>query len=163
MKKRTPKLAKMPDINKIQREGEYACIEFSDPKRPKITLHIGPEIESMSDDDILLMHNRVITAMIRNRDEAPKWKAIEVPVGHPQLRHNPGFTNEWSPKGAVLRCILDSGDDDEPVIHIDDQEFTWAEFGKVVSAYIGWGMRIVFVPDDEIKDRPEISIEIPED
>lgn len=123
MNKRVTRLAKMADIIRIKRNDEYACIEFSDPNRPKTNLRIGPEIENMSDDDILLLYNRVIISMIRKRDEAPKRKAIEIPVGHLQLRHNPGFINEWSPKGAVLRCILESGDDDEPVVHIDDQEY----------------------------------------
>lgn len=32
------------------------------------------------------------------------------------------------------------------------------EFGKVLSVHAGWGMRVIFVPDDEIHLEPVIEV-----
>jgi hypothetical protein len=37
-----------------------------------------------------------------------------------------------------------------PVIHVDDQEFDWEDFDRLLYTHAGWGMRIVFVPGDEL-------------
>ena len=49
-----------------------------------------------------------------------------------------------------------------PVIHVDDREFTWNEFGRMLCVYAGWGMRIVFVPDDELDRTPKTAVREPE-
>jgi len=98
--------------------------------------------------------------MLINRDNLPEWTAIEVPVGSPQIKHQPGFENEWAPRGGVLRCTIES-DGTQPTICIDDHEFSWAEFGQMVSTYAGWGMRVIFVPDDEIDKDPKIFVQEP--
>ena len=52
------------------------------------------------------------------------------------------------PRGDVLRCIIDdAGPNGEVTIHIDDQELSLAEFGRLLSVHGGWGMRIAFVPE----------------
>jgi DNA-directed RNA polymerase subunit K/omega len=33
------------------------------------------------------------------------------------------------------------------------------EFGKLVSSHEGWGMRVMFVPDDEIDKTPAIALQ----
>jgi hypothetical protein len=59
----------------------------------------------------------------------------------------------------VLRCVVDSAPEgDEPVIHIDDHELSWAEFGQMLLTWEGWGIRIVMVPDDELTKTPLIEI-----
>jgi hypothetical protein len=59
----------------------------------------------------------------------------------------------------VLRCEIDNGGPDgEPIIGIDDQELSWREFGRLLGTYAGWGMRIVFVPDDRLDEQPEVRI-----
>jgi hypothetical protein len=68
----------------------------------------------------------------------------------------------------VLRCELltDAActiDLDEPFVCVDDRDFTSAEFVKMVGTFAGWGMRIEFVPDDELHERPEIEVREPED
>jgi hypothetical protein len=40
---------------------------------------------------------------------------------------------------------------------------TWSEFGRLLTTYAGWGMRIVFVPDDETHQKPTIRIGDPEE
>ena len=65
----------------------------------------------------------------------------------------------------MLRCLIEDGgseDGDMPVIHVDDREFTWEEFGKMLCTYAGWGMRIVFVPDDELEKPPKTIVREPD-
>ena len=115
----------------------------------------------MTDQDILLLFNRTIASQIRNRDELGEYVAIEVPVGSPQVEHHPGTVNEWTPRGGVLRCCIEDGGGEDgslPVIHVDGREFTWDAFGRMLCTYAGWGMRIVFVPDDELDRSPNIIV-----
>ena len=58
-----------------------------------------------------------------------------------------------------MRCFIDDREGGlEPVVHVDDQEFSWEEFGRMLCCYAGWGMRVVFVPDDELDQSPKIVI-----
>lgn len=69
-----------------------------------------------------------------------------------------------APRGRVLRCTIDDGggdDDSLPVISVDDQEFSWDEFGRMLHTFAGWGMRLIFVPDDELERSPRIEVREP--
>jgi hypothetical protein len=48
-------------------------------------------------------------------------------------------------------------------VNIDDREFTMAEFGRMIATYAGWGMRICFVPEDEVGKKPDIEVKDPDD
>jgi hypothetical protein len=164
MRKKKPRIARLDQV-RISREGEDAIIEFLDPETATTHLSIGPQIRQMTDEEILLLFNRVIAAQIRNRDELGEYVAIEVPVGSPQVEHHAGTVNQWSPRGGVLRCRIEDGGGEDgtlPIIHIDDREFTWDEFGRMLCVYAGWGMRIVFVPDDELDRTPKTVIGEPD-
>ena len=163
-RKKKPRIARLDQV-RISREGEDAIIEFLDPAIATTHLRIGPQVGQMTDEDILLLFNRVLAAQIRNRDELGEYVAVEVPVGSPQVEQHPGTVNHWVPRGGVLRCLIEDGgseDGDLPVIHVDDREFTWDEFGKMLCVYAGWGMRIVFVPDDELEQNPKTVIREPD-
>jgi hypothetical protein len=56
----------------------------------------------------------------------------------------------------VLRCIIDDGGPNgEVIIHIDDQELSFREFGRLLSVHAAWGMRIAFVPEEFVtENRP---------
>ena len=77
----------------------------------------------MTDEQILLLFNRVIAAQLRHCDELDKYVAVEIPVGSPQVERFPGTVTEWVPRGGVPRCIIEDGD--LPVIHVGDREFAW--------------------------------------
>jgi nucleoside-diphosphate-sugar epimerase len=89
--------------------------------------------------------------------------ATEVPPDQPQIEYF-AAGDQWTPRGDVLRCIV-AGDglDDEVFVYIDDKELTLREFGKLLSTYAGWGMRIIFVPDEELEKDPKIEIREPEE
>ena len=56
----------------------------------------------------------------------------------------------------MLRCIADDGGPDgEVTIHIDNEELSLAEFGKLLRYYAGWGMRIAFVPEERVTENPK--------
>jgi hypothetical protein len=84
------------------------------------------------------------------RDDKPPKKPPE----------NGGMTS-----GDVLRCIVagDGLDHDEVFVYIDEKELTLKEFGKLLSTYSGWGMRIMFVPEDELEKEPMIEIGEPKE
>jgi nitrogen fixation protein len=164
-RKKKPRIARLDQV-RISREGEDAIIEFLDAEIATTHLRIGPEVGMMTDEDILLLFNQVIAAQIRNRDELGEYVAVEVPVGSSQVERFPGTMTEWVPRGGVLRCVIEDGggeDGTEPVIHVDDREFTLEEFGGMLLTYAGWGMRVVFVPDDELERTPKTVVREPDD
>jgi hypothetical protein len=64
----------------------------------------------------------------------------------------------------VLRCYIQDGggrDGSLPVIDIDGRDFSWRQFGRMLCTYAGWGMRIAFVPDDELDRPPRIEVREP--
>ena len=67
------------------------------------------------------------------------------------------------PRGDVLRCHITHvvGEDGPVAIYIDDKEYSLREFGEILSVYSGWGMRVVFVPDDEVHEGPVVEVRKP--
>jgi hypothetical protein len=53
------------------------------------------------------------------------------------------------PRRQVKRPSRGDEDDSLPVIHIDDRELSWDDFGRTLCTYACWDMRVVFVPDDD--------------
>ena len=163
-RKKRPRIARLDQV-RISREGEDAITEFLDPAIAMTHLRIGPAVRQMTDEEILLVFNRTVAAQIRNRDELGEYLAVELPVGSPQVERCPGTVNEWVPRGGVLRCLIEDGSGEDgslPVIYVDDREFAWDEFGKMLCVYAGWGMRIVFVPDDELDRTLNTAVREPE-
>jgi hypothetical protein len=90
--------------------------------------------------------------------------AVEVPPGRPQVEYFERG-HQWTPRGDVLRCVVLGSAADDPggaFLTIDGRHFTPREFANMVSNFGGWGMRIVFVPDDELHDEPVIEVREPE-
>jgi hypothetical protein len=151
-----PYIATLDQV-RISRQGENAVIEYIEPNVRTTHLTIGPEVQAMTDQEILERHNQVLRAQQQMASEY-EHIAIEIPPGRPQIKYfEPG--DQWTPRGDVLRCVIeDGGPDGEAVIYIDDQELSLKEFGRLLVTYAGWGMRIIFVPDDRIDEQPEIVV-----
>ncbi|MBF0501449.1 MAG: hypothetical protein HQM09_15015 [Candidatus Riflebacteria bacterium] len=160
MRLKKPYIAKPHEV-KITVDGEYANIEYVEKGVSGVNLKIGPEIHEMTMREILDAHNRVLLAMMesaRNYDHV----AVEIPKGKPQIEYSER-SDQWIPRGAVLRCLIDSGEDNEGVVSIDERELTMREFGRLLCTYAGWGMRIVFVPEDDIDVEPRIEVREPDE
>jgi hypothetical protein len=100
-----------------------------------------------------------------------KWRLRDtllsvIPVGKPQVEFHPD-SNQWTPRGHVVRCqvLSDAAVEpnlDEAFVSIDGRDFTLVEFMTLVGPFGGWGMRIEFVPDDELHKRPKIRVRDPD-
>jgi len=142
---------------RIATAGEYAVIEYADSSIMTARLKIGPEMEKMTDQDILDLHNDII----RTREEMAagyEHVAVEIPFGRPQIEYHPR-ADQWTPRGGVLRCVIGDGEPEEgPIFYIADEELTLRNSATPIH-YAGWGMRIIFVPDDRLMDQPPLRFE----
>ena len=147
------------DQVRITRDGTTAIIEHADETISGVNLTIGDAIRSMSDRDILDVYNDVIAAQEQSRRD---WDntVIEVPIGQPQIEFNRD-SEQWAPRGDVLRCIIEDNAEGEAVIVIDDKELSLHEFGCLLRVHAGWGMRIAFVPEELVHEQPKVEVRNP--
>jgi hypothetical protein len=89
-----------------------------------------------------------------------KHVAFEVPLGSAQIEYF-ARGDQWVPRGGVLRCLIRDDEHGQLVIHIDQQELRLKQFGKLLTTYAGWGMRVEFVPEDEVHRRPAHEVREP--
>jgi hypothetical protein len=161
MRKRRPPVASLDEV-RITRDGDEAIIEYADERFWTTHLKLGPAVQHMTDQEILDRWNECVLA---REQVAAEYEhiAVEIPPGKPQIEwFEKGC--QWTPRGDVLRCVIDDGGPDgDPVIHIDDHELSWEEFGRLLTTHAGWGMRIVFVPDDELHETPRVEVREPEE
>ena len=155
-----PHVARMYEVT-ITRDDEYAQIAYKDTSIMTTNLKIGPAIADMTDEQILDAHNDCIRAraeLVRTNPHV----AVEVPLGQPQIRYSER-ADQWTPRGDVLRCIVEDGaEDGGATVLIDDKELTMEEFGRLLTTYAGWGMRIEFVPEDDVHRRPRLDVREPD-
>lgn len=160
------RIVSMNEVKITRENGETAVFEYDDPSMGGgMNLTIGPEMLSMTDLEILEAHNDVVRKM-KQMSDSYEHIAIEIPAGNPQIKYSKE-AEQWTPRGDVLRCYIDDGGDEDEednsgtVIEIDDKRLSLKEFGRLLSTYAGWGMRVVFVPDDRLLETPEIIIQEP--
>lgn len=163
MRRKKQRVARLDEV-RITREEDAAVIAFLDGSGPITHLRIGPEMRGMSDAGILRGYNECVRAQ-EFLAATYHHVAVEVPPGQPQLRYF-ARGDQWVPRGDVLRCVVcdcssDSGR--QAVIEIDDQELSIEEFGRMLTTYAGWGMRICFVPEDQLEEEPEIEVREPDE
>jgi hypothetical protein len=160
MRLKRPYVASLDQV-RITREADTAVIEYAEPGVWITHLKLGPEVQKMTDQEILDLFNDGIVAREELAAEHDHV-AVEVPPGKPQIEYSEQC-DQWVPRGGVLRCtISDGGPGNEPVIDIDDRELSWTEFGRLLTTYAGWGMRVVFVPEDETHLDPQVEVREPD-
>lgn len=158
MKSKRPYVVTLDQVQ-IRRNGESATITYADKAVGPIDFKLGPRIEGMTIGEILKAWNDCVRAMQRSADEYVHV-AVEIPLGKPQIEYFERG-DQWTPRGSVLRCAI-SDENMQPVIYVDDRELSWSEFGRLITTYAGWGMRIIFVPDDRLEETPRIEVREPE-
>lgn len=145
------------DQIRVTRDGNNAIIESADPKISDSRLTIGPQIQAMTDREIVDVFNGITDAqekLLRGWNKT----VIEVQPGKQQIEYHED-SDQWVPCGDVLRCIIDdSGPDGEVTIHIDKVELSLKEFGRLLRVHAGWGMRIAFVPEEYVTENPKVEI-----
>jgi hypothetical protein len=113
----------------------------------------------MSDAEIVKLHNECLRNDAKRAAEY-KYMAFEVPLGSAQIEY---FVqcDQWVPRSHVLRCLLQSDERGRLLIKIDSQELRSKQFVKLLTTYEGWGMRIEFVPAEEVHRRPIVKVREP--
>ena len=155
---RRPRTATLGKV-RITKEREAAVIEFLEPGIATTHLTIGSAVVWMSDQEILDLFNETILAQERLA-ASYHHVAVEIPEGQPQLRYF-READQWVPRGDVLRCLVSEAGG-EAVIEIDGRDFSIGEFGQTLATHAGWGMRICFVPEDDLMREPEIEVREPD-
>ncbi|MCW5553374.1 MAG: hypothetical protein KIS67_14585 [Verrucomicrobiae bacterium] len=159
MKRKECYIARLDEVS-ITREGDCAVIQYKEAGVSTTHLKIGPEIEGMTDAAILELFNDTLRAQAQ-RAAQYKHVAVEVPLGSPQIQYFAGGS-QWCPRGGVLRCLVNDDQNGQLVVGIDDQELSLEEFGRMLTTYAGWGMRIEFVPEDQLHRRPALEVREPD-
>jgi hypothetical protein len=145
----------------IARNGDCARIEYKEEGISVTQLHIGPEIAEMSDGEILELHNKGLRNDAKQTAEY-KQVAVEVPLGSAQIEYF-ARCDQWVPRGRVLRCLIQDDEHGQLVVKVDEQDLRLRQFGKLLTTYEGWGMRIEFVPEEEVHRRPVLEVREPKE
>ena len=139
---------------RITREGNDAIIDHADENLSGARI---TGIATMTDAEVVEMYNEILDsrwALLEAWDKT----VTEEPPGEKQIDYHED-SGQWVPRGDVLRCIIDDGGPDgEVTIHIDDQELSLAEFGRLLTVHAGWGMRIAFVPEEFVTENPTVKV-----
>jgi hypothetical protein len=145
---------------RVTHEGEDALIDHAAANLCGARVVIGPGISSMTDADIVALYNDILDAqwaLVRRWDKT----VVEEPPGEKQIDYHEN-SDQWVPRGDVLRCVIDDGGPNgEVTIHVDDQELSLAEFGRLLCVHAGWGMRVAFVPEEFVTENPTVKIREP--
>ncbi len=155
MKPKKRYIARLDQVT-ITRKGSEAIIAYKEPAIPTTHLEFGENLRGVSDEEILASFNESL------KDEANgvadyRHIAVETPLGSPQIRVNPK-TNKACVHGNVLRCIVTEGDAGQVLLQIDERKLDMKEFGRLLESFLGWGVRMEFVPKNAIDRRPELQV-----
>lgn len=155
------------DQVRITRDGDVAVIEYADESVATTHLTVGADkLDKMNDEQLLEYWND----LVRGNDEfraTVKYVATEIPVGKPQVSYFE-LGDQWTPRGHVIRCQIVGNpaggpDLDDPFVSIDGKDFTLRQFTQMTGTFGGWGMRIEFVPADELHVRPKVKVGEPKE
>ena len=140
----------------VSRSDNYARIEYKEEGISTTHLPIGPEIDQMSDAEIVKLHNGSSTFQGK-RAANHKYIAFEVPLGSEQIEYCVPC-DQWVPRSDVLRYLLQSDERGRLVIKIDNQKLPAKQFVKLLTTFEGWGMRIEFVPTEAVHRRLVVKV-----
>ena len=150
-----------PDQVRISREGETAVIEYADPSVRVVNLQVGRSLAEMTDAEVLELFNDMLEAQAEIAADVDP-RLTEIPPGLAQIAYSER-SDQWVPRGQVLRCHIEGDAEEGTIVQIDDVELDMAAFGRMLQVYCGFGMRIAFVDEEEVTEEPEIVVREPDD
>jgi hypothetical protein len=159
VKVKPPYIARMSEVT-ITKGDTSATIEYKEKNVGSVIIEFGPDVVKMTKKEILERHNAILLTRIQMKQEH-EYFAKEIPRGKPQIEFSEKC-QQWVSRSDVLRCIVQYHSSGLG-IEIDDRLLNLEEFGRMLQTYEGWGMRITFVPEDEIFFDPKITVEDPND
>ena len=146
------------DQVRITREGNDAIIDHADANLSGARI---TGIATMTDAEIVEMYNQILDSQWALLEAWDKT-VVEEPPGEKQIDYHEN-SDQWVPRGDVLRCLIDDGGPNgEVIISIDDQELSLTEFGRLLRVHAGWGMRIAFVPEEFVTENPTVKVRKPQ-
>ena len=160
MRLKRPRPASLDQV-RITREGETAVIEYADPSIRVVNLRVGPSLVGMTDEEVLELFNDMLEAQAEIAAGVDPT-LTEIPPGLRQIEYSER-SNQWVPRGQVLRCHIEDDAEDGTIIQIDDVELDLAAFGRMLQVFSGFGMRIAFVDEEDVNEEPEIVVREPDD
>ena len=92
---------------RITREGNDAIIDHADAGIAGTRLTIGSDIATMTDREVVDAFNGILAAQEQLLAEWDKT-VTEEPLGEKQIDYHED-SDQWVPRGDVLRCIIDDG------------------------------------------------------
>ena len=122
---------------------------------------VGPSLAAMTDADVLELFNEMLEAQAEIAAGVDPT-LTEIPPGLPQIEYNEG-SDQWVPRGQVLRCHIEGDGEEGTIIQIDGMELDMAAFGRMLQVFSGFGMRIAFVDEEDVTEEPEIVVREPDD
>jgi hypothetical protein len=143
----------------VTRDSDCARIEYREGDIAATLLEIGPGMREMTDREIVELHNECLRDEARRATQF-KQVAFEMPLGSPQIEYFI-HSDQWVPRGRVLRCLVQDDEHGQLVVRVDGRALRLKQFGKLLTSYEGWGMRIEFVPEQEVHRRPILEIREP--
>jgi hypothetical protein len=149
-----------PDEVTIIRKTDFAIIEYKEKGVPPARLQVGSEIAGMRDDEIVELYNQCLRRHSKLVARS-KYVAIEIPLGSAQIEYC-AVSDQWVPRGGVLRCLIHDDPHQRLVVEIDNHELDLERFGKLLTTYVGWAARIEFVPEEDMHRRPACQVRQPE-
>lgn len=156
MPRQKPIIATLNNVE-IKREGTAVNFKYiNQGDRGGQRIEVGKDTANMTNQELLDIHNHIARKMIES-SENYEHIAFETPEGKPQINYEEDCC-QWAVNGEVIRCCVGWDAGEGPAIEIDDKTLTWQEFGKMLSSWEGWGMRITFVPDDQLTKIPTVVI-----
>ena len=139
----------MIDQVRITREGNDAIIDYANAGIAGTRLTIGPDIATMTDREIIDVFNGILAAQERLLAAWDKT-VTEEPPGEKQIDYHED-SDQWVPRGDVLRCIIDDGGPEWGSHHpYRRQRAVAGGIRADVTGSCGLGMRIAFVPEEFI-------------
>ena len=115
----------------------------------------------MTDAQVLDLFNEMLEAQAEVATGVDPT-LTEIPPGLPQIEYSER-SDQWVPRGHVLRCHIEDDEEGRPIIHVDDVELDLEAFGRMLLTFCGFGMRIAFVDEGDVNEEPEIVVREPKD